>query len=600
MSGADTVDVHDFGGEPHVLASDVVHNYTSWLDARRVAEARWKETYDYCNATSTRDTSNVQNDWDNSTNLPKMAQIADNLEANYEPALFPHNEWFRFDPHTAEAASIELRRKLESYIYTKNRLNNFFLEIKKCIRDWIYSGNCFAEVEYVTEKRYNPLTEQEEVIYTGPKVCRISPYDIVFNPLATNFDNAPKIVRKIFTVAEIKKLAEKGVDWAVEAFPKVSKLRHTARSIGDKETNKHLSLEYDGYGNVSQYLRSGYVEVLTMYGDIYDFDNDELRCDYKIVVVDRMWVAEQGPIMTPSGKPHIFHCGWRIRPDNLWAQGPLELLVGMQYRINHLENAKADAWDQQLDSDLVLVGNVEERNDGARTLYIIDDGQGSVNRLAPDIGILQGNNAEIASYMALMEEIAGAPKQAMGIRTPGEKTAFEVSTLDQGAARVFQNKTSYYERTFLERILNAELEVARDNIAAVDTIPVVGDDDGVMDFLEVTPADLRSVGKLVPQGARHFARQAQLMQNLSQIQQVLADPAVNVHVSGKKMAEVVINDVMNYSKFELFQPYVRIAEQMEAQQLQVAAEDELAFQQQAEAEGLGDEEIAPDGEQGPF
>ena len=38
--------------------------------------------------------------------------------------------------------------------------------------------------------------------------------------------------------------------------------------------------------------------------------------------------------------------GWRPRPDNLYAMGPLDNLVGMQYRIDHLENLKSDVFDQ--------------------------------------------------------------------------------------------------------------------------------------------------------------------------------------------------------------------------------------------------------------
>jgi hypothetical protein len=37
-------------------------------------------------------------------------------------------------------------------------------------------------------------------------------------------------------------------------------------------------------------------------------------------------------------------------------------------------------------------------------------------------------------YMNLMEEMAGAPKEAMGFRSPGEKTKYEVQRLESAAS----------------------------------------------------------------------------------------------------------------------------------------------------------------------
>ena len=35
-----------------------------------------------------------------------------------------------------------------------------------------------------------------------------------------------------------------------------------------------------------------------------------------------------------------------------------------------------------------------------------------------------------------MEEMAGAPKEAMGFRSPGEKTAYEVQRMENAASQV--------------------------------------------------------------------------------------------------------------------------------------------------------------------
>lgn len=589
MSGANSIDVSIFTTQDD-KASQVGLLWSQWVGTRRDAEKLWQEVYNYCNANDARQTSNVQNPWDNSTNLPKMAQIADNLEANYEPAMFPNNEWFRFEPFSANAAKKEIRTKVESYISTKNRLNNFYLEMSKCRRDWIYTGNCFGEVKYITETAVD-RSGQEYVTYTGPKFFRISPYDIVFNPLASSFEASPKVIRKIYTRGELENVA-KGWDrddWAQEILDKVDKVRYTMSALGDKDSLKYHSMHYDGFGSSTDYFRSGYVEVLEFYGDLYDTNTGTFYKNKRIVVVDRMWVAAEQDIATPTGKPHIFHCGWRLRPDNLWAQGPLELLVGLQYRLNHLENSKADAFDQQLDADLVFKGTIDIIQDGARKIYISEDVHGDVRRLAPDASILNAN-MEIEWLMRMMEETAGAPKDAVGIRTPGEKTAFEVGQLFERSGRVFQNKVAYFERVFTEQIINAELHVSRDNIAKVDTIPVLGDEDGIMDFMDISKEDLSSNGKLVPIGARHFARQAQLIQTISALQSgLLSDPDVKMHISGKRLAEVVVDELLNFHKFDLYKPYVRLFEQAEAQKYVQAAESDMMAQEQMMAEGFGGE-----------
>lgn len=594
MSGADVKDFSVFQ-DRDFAAAEIARNWDTWVQARREAEHRWQEALQYCTAADTRSTSNVQNPWDNSTNLSKMGQIADNLEANYEPALMPNDNWFRFEADTTNSASIELRKKIEAYLRTKNRLNNFVLELKKCIRDWIYTGNCFGEVFYHTEYVYPKGSDEPVEGYTGPKFRRISPYDIVFNPLASDFDHSPKIKRTLYSIGELAKLARDARgdenNWAAKAFALARELRAASGQVGREETLKLYNLPFEGFGTSYDYLMSGTVEILTFYGDLYNVQTDDLMTNREIMVVDRRKVVSNEPITTATGFPHIFHCGWRIRPDNLWAQGPLELLVGLQYRVNHIENSKADAYDQQIDPDLVFRGTIDVIQDGARKIYISEDAAGDVRRLAPDTTILNAN-LEINYLMNLMEELAGAPKDAVGIRTPGEKTAFEVDQLFERSNRVFLNKVNYMQTVFLDRVINAELEVARDNVARIDTVPVVGDDDGVVEFLEITKKDLSSSGKLVAVGARHYQRQRQLVQTLQQLQQgLLADPDVKVHISGRRLAEVIVNEIMNFPKFELYKPYVRIEERTEAEKLMAAAQGELQEQEALAAAGLGEEDF---------
>jgi hypothetical protein len=51
-----------------------------------------------------------------------------------------------------------------------------------------------------------------------------------------------------------------------------------------------------------------------------------------------------------------------------------------------------------------------------------------------------------------MEKMAGAPGEAMGFRSPGEKTKYEVQRLENASARIFQNKINQFEEQIIEPI----------------------------------------------------------------------------------------------------------------------------------------------------
>ena len=172
--------------------------------------------------------------------------------------------------------------------------------------------------------------------------------------------------------------------------------------------------------------------------------------------------------------------------------------------------------------------------------------------------------------------MAGAPREAMGIRSAGEKTAFEVQTLMTAAGRIFQHKTAHFERVFLEPILNAMLEAARRQMNYVDVIRVLNADTGVSFFQDISKEDIKGNGKIVPIGARHFAERARRIQTLTQLYQIKAsDPSVAVHLSGKEFARVLTEELGEPS---LFSENVGIKEQMDTQK--VATEAEVQFQEQ--------------------
>ena len=273
-----------------------------------------------------------------------------------------------------------------------------------------------------------------------------------------------------------------------------------------------------------------------------------------------------------GGKP-MYHCGWRLRPENLWAQGPLDQLVGLQYRIDHLENLKADVFDLIAYPVIKVKGNTVEEFEYSPGEMVFCGDEGDIEFLRPDATALQAD-IQINELMNRMEELAGAPKQAMGIRTPGEKTKYEVQSLENAAGRIFQSKVSWFERNILEPLLNGMLADAISNFEGIERIRSVDEDFGTEIFVEVTKDDLMANGKLYPMGARHFAEQARFIQELTQTMSVVqALPTVAAHISGKAVAKA-LEENMGWGNYNIVRDNVSIMEQAETQRLiNQAAED---------------------------
>ena len=130
----------------------------------------------------------------------------------------------------------------------------------------------------------------------------------------------------------------------------------------------------------------------------------------------------------------------------------------------------------------------------------------------------------------------------------------------------------------LEPLINAEVEVARKNLDVADKIKVLDDDTGVSEFLSITKDDLLANGKLVAIGARHFARQAQLTQELAQFSAAIqSDPEIVQHFPSKRLARMW-EQVLGFEKFGLFEEYGRIPERLEAQRLSQVAQEQAQFE----------------------
>jgi hypothetical protein len=559
-------------------AKYIAHTWHTYNSQRKEKIDLWKEIRNYVFATDTRTTSNQTLPWKNSTTLPKLCQIRDNLHSNYISALFPNDEWIRWEGYSQKDGTKKKAKAIEAYMGNKTRESHFRTEMSKCVLDYIDYGNSFATVDfeasYITNDKGDKITQ-----YIGPRLRRISPLDIVFNPLAQSFQDSFKIIRYLKPIGELHRMAKESPDnmYLQKALAKRDKMNKHRNAYGLEDLDKADGFNIDGFGNYSDYLQSGYFEILEFHGDMHNLDTGEYQAGRVITVIDRMFMIRNESIKSWNGRSQIYHVGWRTRPDNLWSMGPLENLVGMQYRIDHLENLKADAMDLAVLPPLVISGEVEQFNYAPGEEIHIDE-NGSVTELARNVQWVITAEQGIDKIEMRMEQYAGAPREAMGIRSAGEKTAFEVQQLQNAAGRIFQEKITTFEIELVEPILNAMLEVGKRNLDRTDVIRVIDDDLGVKSFMEITRDDITAAGILRPIGARHFAAQAQMVQNLTGLANTPIWNQISPHVSSIALAKTV-EDLLNFSRYELIRPNVAVFEQQETQRLAGQATEDLMVEQ---------------------
>ena len=560
------------------LARQLAGLYNRWWIQRNNKEIEWRELRNYLFATDTTKTTNSKLPWKNKTTLPKLTQIRDNLHANYMDALFPNDNWLKWEGYNLESTTHQKRRAIEAYIKTKLRESLFRETVSTLVYDYIDYGNCFANVSYVNETHTDPYSEEEITTYRGPKLERISPFDIVFNPVAASFKDSPKFTRYVKSIGELKKDLKYRTDLNYDkaAFEKAIAVRHSISAFKMEDINKAEGFLVDGFGSLQEYYQSGLVEILEFEGDLYDEVKGELLERRIITIVDRSYIIRN--IENPSwlGRDNKHHVGWRERPDNLYGMGPLDNLVGMQYRVDHLENLKADALDLTIHPPLKIKGDVEPFIWGPEAIIHIPE-DGDIQSMPPNQAAFQVNN-EIGALLNIMEEMAGAPKEAMGIRTPGEKTAFEVQQLQNASGRIFQHKINKFEIEFLEPILNTMLEMSRRNMDIIELARVMDNDLGVTDFMSITKEDITAKGKLRPLGARHYAARAQLIQNMLGLFNSPMGQIIAPHISAKRLAQMV-EEYMGFEQYAFIKDNAAIFEQAETQQIVEQVKQDMQTQQ---------------------
>lgn len=570
------------------LADSISQVFENLKGQRSKIEDTWREARNYTFATDTTTTTNNKLPWKNSTTIPKMCQIRDNVHANYMSALFPNDRAFNWEAYTQDAADKKKRDAIQAYMSNKLRESNFRNTVSQLVYDYIDYGNPIADAVWVNEKKTDAKTGELIQGYVGPKAVRISPLDHLFDATAAEYSKSWKVTRSIKRYGEFVLEAQQNPqDWLEGAVKHVNDVRSRITGMAKDDFDKAEAFSVDGFGSLHEYFGSGFIELLEFEGTIHDIDTGELLDDYIITIADRTTVLRKEPIPAWKRGGHKVKSGWRKRPDNLYAMGPLENLVGMQYRLDHLQNLKADIRDLTAAPPLVFRGELQEAVEWAPFAEFHMEVDGDVRGLFTGAD-LNGVERDIAELLALMEEMVGAPKQAMGIRTPGEKTAHEVQTLDNAAGRIFQEKVSQFEIELLEPLLNNMLEIATRNLVGTDLIRVMDDDLGVTQFLEITKEDITAKGKIRPIGARHFAAQAQLVQNLTGLANSNIWAKIEPHISDKQLAKL-FESTLQLERHDLVRNNAGIIDKLESQRLMAQGQEDVAAEGMTDIDGVDDE-----------
>jgi len=530
---------------------------SAWLND--VAEVR-----NYITANSTHDTINSTNGWKNNTTIPKITHLYTGLVSVYMAALFPNDEWFRFE--ASDKQSQDKAFMIESYMRTKLRMSQFTQEFKKVISDWVLYGTCFAGIEWVKEYTTSKTTGERIINYVGPKLFRISPLDATINPRLPSFDESPFIRRRFVSLGNVLNHNKKrsGITYDETKLAELA----TNRSSPSKDWvdyYKDRGIEVDGFNTYTTYLQSGQVEILEYWGDVLVTQKDgttEVLENQVVIIADRMYVLNMRDNPAWDGKKPFGYCPWGIVPDNLYGQSALTNLIGMQYRCDHLENMKADVLDLVVHPIVNIFGDPMEEFEwgpGKQNFFGVES---RVEIQAPPTNALLCDS-QIALYHSLMEEIVGYPKEASGMRTPGEKTAFEVSMLQGNADRIFQDKLFQMEG-MLERILNTMFEMLVRNMDVTDVARTFDDNKNSLILLDITKEDVVADGVFRPVGAKHYALRNRKVQELQNVLMLSQDPKLAPHISGYNLAESIMNE-LGYEADQIVAPNIGTREAFQTQ-----------------------------------
>lgn len=574
--------------EPDGLASAIANKYVTWEAAKDGWYRNARETLENLYATSTRDIYNQTREFDNCTHLPKLTQIRDMLITYYIDAMFSLPDFVEWEPYDQESTKLETKNTLKAVVKQMMNDSEFKPVVREIVEDYVDYGMAFATAVPVNE------TLNGSVIYNGPKAVRINPLDIFFDPLASSFDKAPKIIRSIHTLGELVKNAEEFsadtnifTDALNKAIEKRALIRNRITSTEHKEIIADDICNIAGLGSWSAYYDSDLVELLTFYGDLYDIETGKMYSNARIVIMDRSVVLLNESIPNYGFNCNILKAGWRDRKDNLWSMSPLDNLKGMQFMIDFLENKRADIFNFISNPIFITQGDVEMPEYPYPGCHIGLDVDGNFQMLRPDGTALQAD-LYIDRYLTLMEEMAGTPREAMGFRTPGEKTAFEVAELNTASSRLFNDKVRKFEEEMLEPLITLMLRIFLSDQTRVAKVKKTTEY-GATIFEDIEVSTLAANGRFKAIGSNTYTEKARIAQTLLQLSNtaLFADPLIGNYFDPKAIANI-ISYATGLDKFSnLLKQNARVAEELNMKKAAEFAQQSL---EETQIRGLQDAE----------
>lgn len=569
------------------LARSIVDKYTTWLDAKQGWEVNYRAGLQYLFAT---DTSNItdlqQSQYSSSTHIPKLTQVRDIVTTYYLESLFSLDDYVQWRGLSLDDMVISKCNAINDFVKQMLDEGDFKQVVSKLVEDYFDAGNAFAMPVWRVDK------DDNGTYWEGVVAQRIDPLDIVFDPTVKNFKDTPKIIRTVLSMGDLKVLAEAGDDVMKKAFEAMKKQRDDIRAIhtnGDEIVNNEL--EIAGFSSLDTYLLSDTVELLTFIGTMYDCVNDKLYKDKKITIVDRSIILQIEDMEGICNNNYIFKAGWRDRKDVLWSMSPIENLLGMQYRIDFLENKKADVYDYVANPVIIKKGEVSCPEVLAPGAEYDCDRDSDVRYLIPDTTILSADN-QVGIYENRIEMYAGAPREAAGFRTPGEKTAFEYAQLMNASSRIFNRKIQKFEHEIFEPLINACFQLYLKRKAGQQVSIRTWDyDNDIPNVITINIDELRGQGSLKAVGTTYYADKAQVAQNLQMLGQnpLFLDEAVRANFSPAMLGRVFAH-VTGLDKFDdLFRKNQRLYETADQQKLVAKLLQQV---DQVNAQGLAEVQAA--------
>lgn len=554
----------------------LVNLYTNYKNSRSKWEEENDEVSKFVFATDTRSTVQQSAAFKNTTTIPKLAQVRNNIITSYEEHLFPTTDWIQWDAATQDAATKEKADIVKSYVQTKAADSNLKGVAQLLVQDWTDKGFCAAEVVFCNEKTQDVNGNPVQAYY-GARARRLNPNDVVYDVLAPDLETATKVVRSVYSLGGLKKLSIDNPEvLSPEDFDRIRSRRNQVRGAlvdaNGKEKYLVRQLQRAGFGDIVEYLLSDQYELLTFYGNFYDEDNDVLYDNHRIQVLDRAIILKKEPITSLTGKHSVKIAVWEFREGTLAPIGPLHRIVGLQYKLDKLENQRADKFDQLINPTTVEIGDVTfygvRGEPGGH--YKVEEG-GDVRELTESAVVLQADT-QIQFTLALMDDLSGNPKESIGQRTPGEKTRFEVQLLDSGQNKMFRNKVKKFEDEMLSPILQEFLAIGRRNISQTDLIKLYDDEMNTVVFQQITRDDLNISGRLRAAGATIFAERANALQNLTNLANTNVMNLTQQHWSRIKMAKTV-EELSGLKQYEMVFPNIGIQEDEQSKRLAQQSQD---------------------------